>query len=50
MLNNAEQALELNMQLNRSHHTALVMVTHDMNIAERMGSIHVLEDGTLRPQ
>ena len=47
---NAEQALELIMQLNRSHHTALVMVTHDMNIAERMGSIHVLEDGTLRPQ
>ncbi len=47
---NAEQALELIMQLNRSHRTALVMVTHDMNIAERMGSIHVLEDGTLRLQ
>jgi lipoprotein-releasing system ATP-binding protein len=44
---NAEQALELIMELNRSHHTALIMVTHDMNIAERMGAIYVLEDGKL---
>jgi lipoprotein-releasing system ATP-binding protein len=47
---NAEQALELIMQLNHSHHTALIMVTHDMNIAERMGAIYLLEDGTLRLQ
>ena len=47
---NAEQALELIMQLNRSHHTALIMVTHDMSIAERMGRIYMLEDGELRSQ
>jgi lipoprotein-releasing system ATP-binding protein len=47
---NAEQALELIMQLNHSHHTALIMVTHDMNIAERMGSIYILEDGALRAE
>jgi lipoprotein-releasing system ATP-binding protein len=48
--NNAEQALELIMQLNRSHRTALIMVTHDLNIAERMGAIYMLEDGALRQQ
>jgi len=47
---NAEQALELIMQLNHSHHTALIMVTHDMNIAERMDAIYMLEDSALRLQ
>ena len=46
---NAEQAIELIMQLNRKFGMALVVVTHDMNIARRMETIYTLEDGVLRP-
>jgi lipoprotein-releasing system ATP-binding protein len=47
---NAEMALELIMQLNQSYQTALIMVTHDLHIAERLGTVYVLEDGVLQLQ
>lgn len=47
---NAENALELIMQLNRSYRTALIMVTHDMHIAEQLDTVYVLEDGFLKKQ
>ncbi len=47
---NAENALELIMQLNSSYRTALIMVTHDMHIAEQLDTIYVLEDGFLQRQ
>lgn len=47
---NAEQAIELIIQLNHSYKTALVIVTHDLHIAERMDTIYTLEDGILQMQ
>jgi len=47
---NAEQAIELIIQLNQSYNTALVIVTHDLQIAERMSRIYTLEDGVLAAQ
>ncbi|MDH5711562.1 MAG: ATP-binding cassette domain-containing protein [Gammaproteobacteria bacterium] len=47
---NAEQAIELIIQLNQSYKTALVIVTHDLQIAERMNRIYTLEDGVLTAQ
>ena len=47
---NAENALELIMQLNRTYKTALIMVTHDLHIAERLDTVYVLEDGFLKKQ
>ena len=47
---NADMALELIMQLNRKHGTALVMVTHDLHIAEQMDTVYILEDGLLQKQ
>ena len=47
---NAEQAIELIIELNHSYKTALVIVTHDLHIAERMSRIYTLEDGILAPQ
>ncbi len=47
---NAENALELIMQLNRSYRTALIMVTHDLHIAEQLDTVYVLEDGFLQRQ
>jgi len=47
---NAENALELIMQLNKSYKTSLVMVTHDLHIAERLDTVYELEDGILRLQ
>lgn len=44
---NAEQAIELIIQLNQSYKTALVIVTHDLQIAERMSRVYTLEDGVL---
>lgn len=45
---NAEQAIELIVSLNSSYRTALVIVTHDHQIAERMDTIYTLEDGILQ--
>lgn len=47
---NAEQAIELIIQLNQIYQTALVIVTHDLHIAERMNTIYTLEDGILQAQ
>jgi len=47
---NAELALDLILQLNRNYKTALIMVTHDMHIAEQLDTIYLLEDGILRQQ
>ena len=47
---NAEQAIELIIQLNQNYKTALVIVTHDSQIAERMSRIYTLEDGVLATQ
>ena len=47
---NAENVLELIMRLNRSFKTALIMVTHDLQIAEQLDNIYVLEDGLLQRQ
>ncbi len=44
---NAEQAMELILQLNRQYRTALVVVTHDENIAARMQKTYRIEDGVL---
>jgi ABC-type lipoprotein export system ATPase subunit len=43
-------ALELIMQLNKSYKTSLIMVTHDLHIAERLDTVYVLEDGILQLQ
>jgi len=45
---NAEQAIDLIIDLNKSYNTSLVIVTHDYKIAERMDTIYMLEDGVLR--
>lgn len=45
---NAEQAIDLIIRLNREYQTALIIVTHDPKIAERMDKIYLLEDGRLR--
>ena len=47
---NAEQAIELIIELNKTFKTALMIVTHDLQIAERMERIYTLEDGILAPQ
>ena len=44
---NAEQAIELIIDLNKQYNTSLVIVTHDLKIAERMDTIYTLEDGIL---
>jgi lipoprotein-releasing system ATP-binding protein len=45
---NAEQVFELMLELNRERQTSLVVVTHDMRIAARMGRALELDNGTLR--
>jgi len=44
---NAEAAIDLIINLNKEYNTSLVIVTHDLKIAERMESIYTLEDGVL---
>lgn len=44
---NAEQAINLIIDLNKQYNTSLVIVTHDLKIAERMDNIYTLEDGVL---
>ena len=45
---NAEQAINLIVELNNEYDTSLVIVTHDLKIAERMEVIYTLEDGVLQ--
>ena len=44
---NAEQAIDLIIDLNKQYSTSLVIVTHDLKIAERMDKVYTLEDGVL---
>lgn len=44
---NGEHVMQLMLELNREMQTSLVIVTHDMAIAERMDRILVLEQGRL---
>ncbi len=44
---NAEAAIDLIINLNKEYSTSLVIVTHDLKIAERMDTIYTLEDGIL---
>jgi len=44
---NAEQAIDLIIDLNKAYRTSLVIVTHDLKIAERMDKVYTLEDGVL---
>ena len=43
----AEQVVDVIFKLNRDFHTSLVVVTHDMDLANRMDSIYTIEDGHL---
>lgn len=43
----AEQIYELMLELNESLSTALILVTHDQHLAERMDSVLMLVDGEL---
>ncbi len=45
---NGEHVMQLMLELNQELQTSLVIVTHDMSIAERMDRILVLENGRLR--
>ena len=45
---NGEHVMRLMLELNQEMQTSLVVVTHDMAIAERMDRILVLENGRLR--
>ncbi len=44
---NAEHAIDLIINLNKEYHTSLIIVTHDVKIAERMDTVYTLEDGVL---
>ena len=46
---NGGHVLSLMLELNAELRTSLVIVTHDMNIAQRMDRQVVLDDGRLRP-
>ena len=43
----AQQVTEIMMQLNKELNTAIVLVTHDANLAATMDSVYELQDGIL---
>ena len=44
---NAEQVFDLMLELNREHGSSLLVVTHDVSLAEQMDRILYLQDGCL---
>jgi lipoprotein-releasing system ATP-binding protein len=44
---NAEAVFALMLELNREHGTSLVVVTHDLRLAQRMEQVYELENGML---
>ncbi len=44
---NAESVFALMLELNREHATSLVVVTHDLRLAQRMDRVYELERGAL---
>ena len=44
---NAESVFALMLELNREHGTSLVVVTHDLKLAQRMERVYELTAGTL---
>ncbi|TVQ35215.1 MAG: ATP-binding cassette domain-containing protein [Wenzhouxiangella sp.] len=45
--NTGESVARLLFDINREHGTALVLVTHDLNLARRCGRVEEIEDGSL---
>jgi len=45
----AEQVFALLQALNREYGTSVLMVTHDLDLAERMDRVLIMDDGRLRP-
>lgn len=43
----AQSVFDLMMELNQELNTAIVMVTHDMQLARKMNTVYVLQDGIL---
>ena len=45
----AEQVIQVMLRLNKEYGTSLVVVTHDMNLAQKMDKIYTIENGRLLP-
>ena len=46
----AEQVIQVMLRLNREYGTSLIVVTHDMELANQMDSIYTIENGVLIPK
>jgi len=46
----AEQVIQVMMRLNEEFNSSLIVVTHDMALAERMDMVYTIENGNLKPR